>query len=177
MKAADVNSKGTRLQVAGGTPVKLAVGTLDVKKSALDIKKALAFTGSSVSAGDIQSTVTYLLNFNTGHADINSISFTRDSDMSLKVASANLSKAQVISPVNAAKVSTLSDTVSASNLDWKSGASGHANLASLNINSTAFEISGGKSKFGRVDRTTVTGVEAPATGTIRVSAVEMQSPA
>lgn len=175
VKAADVNSKGTRLQVAGGTPVKLAVGTLDVKKSALDIKKALAFTGSSVSAGDIQSTVD-LLNFNTGHADINSISFTRDSDMSLKVASANLSKAQVISPVNAAKVSTLSDTVSASNLDWKSGASGHANLASLNINSTAFEISGGKSKFGRVDRTTVTGVEAPATGTIRVSAVEIAKP-
>ena len=59
----------------------------------------------------------------------------------------------MISPVNAAKVSTLSDTVSASNLDWKSGASGHANLASYVLGFMRGDIGGvfGYGFVGKLD--------------------------
>lgn len=172
---ADIASQGASLAVSGDTPVKASIASLALKESQVSVADTLAFSTASIAASGLKSSVD-VFDFNAESAQVGATAFSQGSDMALTVASADLTKAQAIAPVNAARVSALSDTAAMRSLDWKSGASGHANLESASVKSTAFEIAGGKTKFGRIDSVSVTGVQAPASGTISVADISIAKP-
>lgn len=175
VKAGRISTSGTSLEVAGKAPVKGALDTLQVDQSAFRMADTLSFSSSKVAAGGLKGSFD-LIGFGAGKAEADSVSFTKGKEMAARVKSSSLSQAQVTTPVNAAKVTTLSQSITASGIDWESGASGHVNLGNLSIDSTNFEISGTKAKFGRIARTTVTGVESPARGTVKVASVLIDKP-
>lgn len=175
VKMADVKSAGASIEVAGDVPVKAAASALELKESALTLADTLAFSTASTEVEGLKSAVD-IFAFNAGHARIGATAFSQGDAMSLTVTSADIEKAQSIAPVNAAHVSALSDTVTVRGLDWQSGSSGHSRLDSAEARSTAFEIEGTATKFGRVNSVSVTGVNAPATGTVNVARIAIDQP-
>ena len=175
VKMADVKSTGASIEVAGDVPVKAGASALELKESVFSLADTLAFSTASTEIEGLKSAVD-IFAFNAGRARIGATAFSQGNDMALTIASADIEKAQSIAPVNAAHVSALSDTLTVRGLDWQSGASGHSKLDSAEARSTAFEIEGTATKFGRVNSVSVNGVNAPATGTVNVARIAIDQP-
>ena len=175
VKTASVKSEGSSLALAGDLPVKASSGTLELKRAELSKAESLSFSTASVTASELKSSID-LFDVNAGRAELGAVSVTQGADLAVKIASADLARPQVIAPVNAARVSALSDKAQARGIDWQSGLSGHSLLQSAEISSTAFEIAGGGSKFGRIASVSVTGVNAPSAGTANVERIAIVKP-
>lgn len=170
-----VNSQPSHIEVAGDTPVKASLSSLTVSGSSFRLADRITFSAPEISADGVKSTVD-LFDFNTEHAALRGAAFEKAAETSLSLDSADLAKAQAISPVNAARVSTLSDTLSVRKFNWQSGASGHLTLESASARSSAFQVEGGGARFGRVDLASVTGVNAPASGTVNIARIAIEKP-
>ncbi|MDL2058564.1 DUF748 domain-containing protein [Mesosutterella sp. AGMB02718] len=170
-----VSSQPSHIEVAGDTPVKASLSSLTVSGSAFRLADRITFSAPDISADGVKSTVD-LFDFNAEHAALRGAAFEKAAETSFRLDSADLAKAQAISPVNAARVSTLSDTLAVRKFDWQSGTAGHLTLESAAARSSAFQIEGGGARFGRVALASVTGVNAPASGTVNIGRIAIEKP-
>ncbi len=176
VKASEVSTAGASVAVAGDSPVNASLSDFMTRDNEILIENGeTSVSSGSVHAAGVKSRLD-IFDINTETADVGTFSLKTGSALQTSFDSAALTKLQVIAPVNAARVSALSDSVNASSFSYAEGASGGLSLQSAEVNTTAFEIAGGKNSFGRVAKVAVASLSAPNTGTVRADSILIDSP-
>ncbi len=150
-----------------------AVNELDLAWNGQDSSVKVQAAGTSVGnlAGKTED-----IDFSLAQLNASGLGFSQGSEMLATLKSANVSQASATVPVNAARVTVLTQDAALTDAAFKDGSSGYTRLGSAVSNKIAFEIAGLKTQFGGVDQVAVAQVDAPAQGTISIQSVKIDKP-